>query len=111
MKTVFLDENNNIVLKAGNIQLKDGIEALAQDIKTRVGLYHGENRFDITEGIEYDNEILGKFGGMEYYRQIIRNRIEGAQEVEGVKRITLEKIGTQLKVTADIKSIYGDVAL
>ncbi|MBQ3311689.1 hypothetical protein IJG72_06390 [bacterium] len=111
MKTVFLDENNNIVLKAGNIQLKDGIEALAQDIKTRVGLYRGENRFDITEGIDFDNEVLGKFGGVEYYRQIIRNRIEDAQEVEGVKRITLEKIGTQLKVTADIKSIYGDVAL
>lgn len=111
MKTVFLDENNNIVLKAGNIQLKDGIEALAQDIKTRVGLYRGENRFDITEGIDFDNEVLGKFGGVEYYRQIIRNRIEDAQEVEGVKRITLEKIGTQLKVTADIKSIYGDVTL
>lgn len=111
MKTVFLDENNNIVLKAGDIQLKDGIEALAQDIKTRVGLYRGENRFDITEGIDFDNEVLGKFGGVEYYRQIIRNRIEDAQEVEGVKRITLEKIGTQLKVTADIKSIYGDVAL
>lgn len=111
MQTVWLDENNNIVLRAGNIQLKNGIEALAQDIKTRVGLYKGENRFDITEGIEYDNEMLGKFGGIEYYRQVIRNRIEGAPEVEGVKRITVEKKGTQLTVTADIQSIYGGITI
>lgn len=111
MKTVWLDENNNLVLRAGSLQIKEGIEALAQDIKTRVGLYRGENRFDITEGIAYDDEMLGKFGGIEYYKQVIRNRIEGADEVEGVKRITVEKNGTQLTITADIKSIYGDVTI
>ncbi len=111
MKTIFLDENNNLVLRAGNLQSKEGIEALAQDIKTRVGLYRGENRFDINEGIEYDNELLGKFGGVEYYRQTIRNRIESAEGVEGVKRITVDKDGTKLTVTVDIKSIYGDVTI
>lgn len=111
MKTVFLDENNNLVLRAGNLQEKEGIEALAQDLKTRVGLYRGENRFDITEGIAYDDEMLGKFGGIEYYKQAIRNRIETAEGVAGVKRITVEKTGTQLTVTSDIKSIYGDVTI
>lgn len=111
MKTVYLDENNNLVLKSGSLQLKEGINALAQDIKTRVGLCRGENRFDILEGIDYDNEMLGKFGGQEFYRQTIRNRIIGNPEVEGVKEIELQKSGTQLTITAEIKSIYGDVKI
>lgn len=108
METIFLDENNNIVLKSGGFQKKDKIEALAQDIKTRVGLYKGENRFDTSEGIDYDNEMLGKYGGQEYYKQAIRNRIVGNEEVEGVKKVEVSKAGTQLTITADIKSIYGD---
>lgn len=111
MKTVYLDENNNLVLKSGSLQLKNGINALAQDIKTRVGLCRGENRFDILEGIDYDNEMLGKFGGQEFYRQTIRNRIIGNPEVEGVREIEFQKSGTQLTVTAEIKSIYGDVKI
>lgn len=107
MQTVYLDEKNNLVLKSGSLQLKEGINALAQDIKTRVGLCRGENRFDILEGIDYDNEMLGKFGGAEFYKQTIRNRIAGNPEVEGVKSIELKKDGTQLTITADIKSMYG----
>lgn len=108
METIYLDENNNLVLKSGSLQLKRGIDALAQDIKTRVGLYKGENRFDTSEGIDYDNEMLGKFGGQEYYRQAIRNRIIGNEEVEGVKKVEVSKVGTQVTIIADVKSIYGD---
>lgn len=107
MKTVYLDEKNNLVLRSGSLQIKEGIQALAQDIKTRVGLCRGENRFDVLEGIDYDNEMLGKFGGLEFYRQTIRNRIVGNPEVDGVKSFELTANGTQLTITADIKSMYG----
>lgn len=111
METIFLDDKNNLVLKNGSLQKKEGVEALAQDIKTGVGLYLGENRFDITEGIDYDNTMLGKFAGKEYYAQTIRNRIEGIEEVEGVKKIDVKFEGNVVEVVADVKSIYGDLKI
>ena len=111
MKTVALDEHNNLIVKNGSLQEKEGIEALAQDIKTRVGLYKGENRFDLSEGIDYDNDMLGKFAGFDYYRQAIRNRIEGNEEVEGVKDRLVSFINGEVEVVADIKSIYGDMKI
>lgn len=109
METISLDEENNLVLKNGSLQKKEGVEALAQDIKTAVGLYRGENRFDISEGIDYDNDMLGKFAGREYYSQAIRNRIEGVEEVEGVKRVDVTFEGRVVKIDADVKSVYGDL--
>lgn len=111
MQTLSLDENNNLILVNGNLTLKSDITALAQDIKTRVGLYKGENRFDNTEGIDYDNDMLGKYAGTEYYKQAIRNRIEGNDEVEGVSSVTVEKSGTELTITAEVQSIYGSVVI
>ena len=111
MQTVGLDENNNLTIKQGNLTVKDGIIALAQDVKTRVGLYKGENLFDILEGIDYDNEMLGVFGGYDYYKQLIRNRILGNPEVVSVSNVEITRTGGQLNATADVQSIYGNVAL
>lgn len=111
MRTLSLDANNNLITDNGSLTFKQGIRALAQDIKTRVGLYKGENRFDNTEGIDYDNDMLGKAVNLDYYKQTIRNRIEGNSEVEGVTNITVEKSGTQLTVTAEVQSTYGSVTI
>lgn len=111
MRTISLDENNNLNIVNGDMTFKTGITALAQDIKTRVGLYKGENRFDNTEGIDYDNDMLGKMAGIDYYKQAIRNRIEGNAEVEGVSNMTVEKSGTTLNITAEVQSIYGSVVI
>lgn len=111
MQTVGLDENNNLIILQGNLTIKSGVNALAQDVKTRVGLYRGENLFDITEGIDYDNEILGVFGGFDLYAQMIKNRILGNPEVKTVSNVNLTRQGLQINATADVQSIYGNVVL
>lgn len=111
MQTVKLDRDNNLVIEQGNLSVISGQHALAQDVKTRTGLYKGENRFDTSEGIDYDNEMLGVFGGEEYYRQTLRNRILGNPEVENVTNVKLARSGTELTLTADVQSIYGIVEL
>lgn len=111
MQTVGLDENNNLIIKQGNLTIKEGIYALAQDVKTRVGLYKGENLFDISEGIDYDNEVLGVFGGKDFYAQLIKNRILGNPEVTTVSNVEITRTGRQLNATADVQSIYGNVTL
>ena len=111
MQTVGLDENNNLIIKQGNLTIKEGINALAQDVKTRVGLCKGENLFDISEGIDYDNEVLGVFGGKDFYAQLIKNRILGNPEVTTVSNVEITRTGRQLNATADVQSIYGNVTL
>lgn len=111
MQTVKLDINNNLVVEQGNLSVIDGQIALAQDVKTRTGLYRGENRFDTSEGIDYDNEMLGVFGGEEYYKQTLRNRILGNPEVLNVTNVKLARTGVELTLTADVQSIYGNVTL
>lgn len=108
MQTLKLDEHNNLVITQGSLSVLNGIEALAQNTKTRIGLYMGENPLNQEEGIDYENSVLGKPGGEEYVKNIIQNRIlENDDEITGIASLKLERKGDVLTCTADINSIYG----
>lgn len=47
-----LDSSNNIINNS-NFILVSGIDALVQDIKTRLYMYKGEYPFNINQGIDY----------------------------------------------------------
>ena len=113
MKTLQLDDNNNLVIKQGALVVIDGIEACSQDTKTRIGLVRGENPYDTTEGADYYNELLGKMGGVNYVREEIRKRILANDEIIGIKQMESEENRNthQLSITANIATIYGDVEL
>lgn len=112
MQTVRLDENNNIVIYQGNIQVIDGVNALAQDIKTQVGLCARENPFDLNEGIDYDNEVLGRLGGLNYIKDIIRQRVLSTNdEVINVENVEVTYEDRGLKIDTRVSSIYGEVVL
>lgn len=113
MQTLKLDENNNLVLSRGELVVIDGIDACAQDTKTRIGLVRGENPYDITQGADYYNELLGKMGGTEYIREEVRKRILDNEEIVGIKLMTIEEdhANQQTTVTANIATIYGDIEL
>lgn len=112
MITIGIDNKNNIVLNQGNMTLKADIYALAQDVKTRICLCKGENPFDIDEGIDYDNDILGKMGGRSFYVQSIRNRIlEKDDGIKSIENISIDKVRDTLEVNAEIESEYGNIKL
>ena len=113
MQTLKLDENNNLVLSRGELVVIDGIDACAQDTKTRIGLVRGENPYDITQGADYYNELLGKMGGTAYIREEIRKRILDSEEIVGIKLMTINEdhANQQTTVTANIATIYGDIEL
>ena len=95
------------------LKIIDGIEACAQDTKTRVGLVRGENPFDTTEGADYFNTMLSKMGGVEYVREEIRKRIQANTEVLGIKTLAIETDSNArtMTVTADVATIYGDTTI
>ena len=113
MQTLKLDDDNNLVIADKGLVVIDGVDACAQDTKTRIGLVRGENPYDKTEGADYYNELLGKMGGTAYIREEISKRILANEEIVGIKRMTIEEDQRTQKttLTANIATIYGDVQL
>lgn len=111
MQTLQLDANNNLLVTERNLTVIDGIDACAQDTRTRVGLCRGENPYDVTEGADYFNELLGKMGGIDYLRENIRLRILDNVEIKGIRSLSVKTEKDTAEITADIDTIYGDVQL
>lgn len=108
MITIKEDEKGIVIDEYGNIALLSDIDALAQDVKTRLLLNQGENPYNLDEGINYQDDILGKFGGEEYVRNIYKARIEENDEITEVQNIQVERgEGNTLSVSAEVYNIYG----
>ena len=110
MKTISLDNNNNILLDSyGNIAFKENSQALAQDIANELSLCLGENPYNTQEGINYDDDVLGVFGGYEFLEEQFKNRILENEEVITVSDININYNNNQLQITSNINSIYGAI--
>lgn len=111
MQTLQLDANNNLLLTQNNMAVIDGVNACAQDTRTRVGICRGENPYDVTQGTDYFNELLGKMGGIDYLRENIRLRIMDNDEITGVRSLTVDTDHDTATITANIDTIYGGIEL
>ena len=108
MITIEEDEKGIVIDDNGNIALLSGIEALAQDVQTRILFNQGENPFDLNEGINYQDDVLGKFGGNEYIKNIYTQRIGESDEITSVQNVILSRgEAGVLNISADIDTIYG----
>lgn len=107
MQTLQLDKNNNLVLKQNNIQIIADVDACAQDTKTRIGLCRGENPYNTSEGADFFNEILGKMGGRDYVREVIRKRILANDEIVQVNSMNISNEKDVFTIKSEISSIYG----
>lgn len=107
MQTLQLDDNNNLVIKNGKLSVIEGIEACAQNTKTRIGICRGENPYNTAEGADFFNELLGKMGGRDYVREVIRKRILANSEIVQINSMDISLAKDELIVTSEISSIYG----
>lgn len=112
MQTIQLDQNNNILLNNyGSMTILDGANALAQDIARNLSVCQGENPYNTEEGINYDNNVLGKLLDEDFIKDQLRNRILENEEVLSVGNIDIQYSNQQLAITTDINSIYGSVKI
>lgn len=102
-------DDKGIVVKNGDIQLLTGIEALAQDVQYRVLFNQGENPYDQSEGINYDGDVFGKFGGEEFLRNIYSEVIGNSSEITSVQNITFSRKDGVMTVNATCDTIFGEV--
>ena len=87
---------------------RDSPDAVAQAVQTRLLLLLGEWFLDITEGMPWSTEVLGKYTG-DTYDSAIRQRILGTPGVTELTDYssTLDSVKRTLTVTATINTIYG----
>lgn len=112
MQTIQLDQNNNIFLNNyGSMTILDGANALAQDIARNLSVCQGENPYNTEEGINYDNDVLGKLLDEDFIKDQLRNRILENEEVISVGNINIQYSNQQLSITTDINSIYGSIKI
>lgn len=107
MLTLKLDENNNIELETGSFSFLENEFATAQDIARSLHLDKGENPLNTDEGIDWEEDILGKMGGLDYIKSQLRNRILKNSEVIDIESMTVERINDVLSVNTKINTIYG----
>jgi hypothetical protein len=111
MITLKLDDKNNIAVNHGNAVLLDGVEACAQDARTRLGVCSGENPYDALEGINYFESVLGKMGGRDYVENSIRARLTANPEILSVAKLSLEKQNGVVAIEANVNTIYGEMKI
>lgn len=103
MTTLRLDENNNLVVGESFLTLS-GIEALIQDVRTRLQMFLGEYPFDTSKGVDY----------ISLFQNNNKKEIENAiiAEIKKDKRVSqviIENLDfTNGKITLNIKVINGE---
>jgi len=107
------DESGDMVFGNGILDFYiDSPEAVGQAVETRLKLWIGEWFIDITEGTEYQTNVLGT-GKSESAGPVIRQRI---LETDGVVEIlsfdlTINADTRALKITSRINTIYGQTTI
>lgn len=108
-----LDANGDYTFGQGSGNFyKDQPEAVAQAVKTRLGLIEGEWFIDTTAGTPYNSRILGA-GKVSSYDQAIQEVI---LNTSGVLRITEYSSGVdpdtrEALIDCTIDTIYGTVSI
>lgn len=103
MTTLRLDENNNLVVGENFLTLS-GIEALIQDVRTRLKMFLGEYPFDTSKGVDY----------VSLFQNNDKKEIQNAiiAEIKKDKRVSqaiIENLDfTNGKLTLNIKVINGE---
>jgi hypothetical protein len=86
--------------------------AVAQTIRTRLALWVGQWYLDLTVGMPWLQQVLGK-GTIPYYDTAIRSNIEGAPGVTGIASYSssLNTTTRALSLQGTVNTQYGQVIL
>jgi hypothetical protein len=89
-----LDDNGDLEIGTdGDLVLVTGIDAIAQDLKTRLLFFKGEWDLDTRLGVPYFEEILKKAPDLNVVRSIYNDVITSTEGVLFVDDLTLEYDG------------------
>lgn len=112
MKYRKLDADGDFTLGTGGDFLQNSPETVAQAVKTRLALWTGEWFIDITDGMPWNQEVLGKRNGRNP-DSAIRQRIlttPGVTSIESYSS-TFDGETRRLSVACTINTDYGQTTI
>ncbi len=89
MRALALDPTTGDLSTAGGLSLVEGVAAVAQRLRGRLGLGRGEWFADTLAGIPWVQEILGQRGAEAAAENILRAAITTCPGVAALERFTL----------------------
>ena len=104
---------NDLLVEGQDLRLVDKEDRVAQQIRIRLKSFLGEWFLDTSYGVPYYQQILIKAPDRAIIAGIFREKIittPGVQELQAFA-LDYEEQTRQLTVTAQIKTIYGNVNL
>lgn len=112
MKYRKLDAAGDYTLGSGQDFHVNTPEAVAQAVKTRLGLSAGEWFIDVADGMPWNTEVLGKHS-IQAVDAVIKERILGTPGVTQIDDYTAAYDGAtrRLSVTVTISTAYGQTTV
>lgn len=104
MKTLALDEKNNLIFES-DFQVKDGAEALTQDIKNLLMMFKGEYPFNTSKGISYYE--LASQNNKQRIENAILERLKQDKRVKSITNLQIDFKKGEMQMSCEINSSVG----
>ncbi len=105
-----LDKNGDYTL--GQNDIKQGKEAVAQAIKTRLALLYGQWWENTEDGLPLFEKILGSYGNhKEMIDMLITERIADTKDVKEIKSYTSTFQNRVYSANCIVETIYGTISV
>ena len=107
-RDLLLDSDGDLDMSTNDLALIAGIDACAQEIKTRLGDFKGEWFLDLDSGFPYFQEVLGKKYNQGIMEQIYRAQISPVDGVDSIEELLCSWNGNTRTMTVSWRVLYGE---
>lgn len=104
MTTFAVDNNNNLLFKS-NIQIKSGLEAVTQDIRTKLSMWRGEDIYNLDNGLDYSKMI--KSNNINLIKNAIKSELKKDDRIQKIEFLEFNNIDSNLNVKIQITTNEG----
>lgn len=102
MKDLQLDDQGDITILAGDLEIVSGIDWIAQDIEQQMQFFSGEWFLDTTQGFPYFQFVLVKNPNLDIIQALFQDKI---CQISGVKELN----GFQFGYDGNTRSVTIDL--
>ena len=99
---------HDLQLSGGDFIQIEGVQAAAQEVKTRLLFFKGEFFLDLREGVPYFQEILRKGVDLERVRSIIRQTVQSVPGIVDVPLVDIDLNRSTREATITWTARYQD---
>lgn len=104
MITFAVDNNNNLLFKS-DIIVKSGLDAIVQDVRTRLNMWKGEDIYNLENGIDYKNIIQSN--NIQVIKNIIKDEILKDDRIEKIEFLEFNNDFNKLNIKLQIETTEG----